>query len=361
MKEEEEKKHFESPQFKKILREYEALLNGDDSITLDAEELTDIAEYYSLMQRDSAAAKRCISYALNLYPEAVSPQIFEARLYLLDGDIDKARMICMAIPDQNHREVTYLWAELLVQENQPENALSYLEGRAELYDDDYEYYIYDAAYIFIDYSCFKEAYVLAHQLHNYAPDWYNTWELTADCLLGMAKFEEALKYINKMLDSNPFKAETWNWAAEAHIELQMYNEALNDVEYALALDSNCVRSLVLKGTAFIHLGNYETALQFINNALEINPSDEFVLTEKALCLLDMEQLEEAETTIIEAERIADGKSPDQLYIYEQHASILAAQERYEEAIEYINKASEIDKTVNYESILADYRKHIKSK
>ena len=74
--------------------------------------------------------------------------------------------------------------------------------------------------------------------------------------------------------------------------------------------------------------------------------------------MDMDQLDEAEQTIIEAERIADGKSPDQLYIYEQHAFILAAQERYAEAIEYIKMASSIDKTINYDSIIAEYQQHL---
>jgi len=358
LKYEEDIRHFDEPDFKETLRQYEALLDGDDSVCLEADELTDIAEYYILVQNDSEAANRCISYALSLYPEATSPLIFEARQYMQAGDMKKARLLCMAIPEQEHREVTYLWAEMLIQDKLAESALSYIENRACLYEDEYDYYLYDAAYIFIDYTCFKEAYVLAHQLHNYAPEWYNTWELTADCLLGMEKYEEALTYINKMLDADPFSTEAWNWAAEAHVELRQYNKAIDDTEYALAIDPQCFRSIVLKSTAFLNLHNYEEAIRLINQALEINPSDEFVLTQKAFCLMDMDQLDEAEQTIIEAERIADGKSPDQLYIYEQHAFILAAQERYAEAIEYIKMASSIDKTINYDSIIAEYQQHL---
>ncbi len=70
--------YFQEEEFKKNLALYEQMLQGGQSVYLEADELTDIAEYY-LVQNDTDKAMACIQYALNIHPGSIDPLIFLAR------------------------------------------------------------------------------------------------------------------------------------------------------------------------------------------------------------------------------------------------------------------------------------------
>ena len=93
-------------------------------------------------------------------------------------------------------------------------------------DEDRDYFIYDSAYIFIDYQLYDLALTFANILEEMSPNWYKTWQLQADVQLGLENNRSALSYLERMLDVDPFCVETWNWCAEAHTNLGEYNEAI---------------------------------------------------------------------------------------------------------------------------------------
>ena len=93
--------YFESEEFKETLARYEAALREGRPISMEAEELTDVAEYYMTKEREEDA-DRCIRTALEIHPDAIDPQIFVARRELFHDNIEKARELAAAI--QPHEE-----------------------------------------------------------------------------------------------------------------------------------------------------------------------------------------------------------------------------------------------------------------
>ena len=347
---------FKDPDFLENLHKYEEMMAGGPAVYLDADELTDIAEYYLIEKEDNERALACIDYALSLHPQATAPLIFQARQHLLDDDLETTQALCDAIPDQTHREVIFLNAELMVRRGQTREAIDYLMDKGKEQTEDYDYYLLDAAYIFMDYEAYEAASELADRLNSYAPDWYKTWMLTADVQLGLCNFGKALSCLNKMLDNDPFSTETWNWAAEAYTGIEKYEKAIEATDYALAIDPSNYRSLQLKGHANLHMEAYEKALSIYEEMLNIDPNDENTLAFMTYCYLCLGEVEKARQTIEEAERLSGGISPDQQVIYEQHANVLAALDRYDEAIHYIDLAEELggDSPNNYDSIRDDF-------
>lgn len=350
--------YLNDPDFVHALHQYEAMMAGGPPVYLDADELTDIAEFYLMNKDDEERALRCNEYALSLYPTATAPLIFQARQYLLKDDLDTTQRLCDAIPEQNHREVLFLNAEIMVRRDQLDEAVHYILQRGKLIDDDYDYYLYDAAYIFIDYNAFAQALALAQQLNAFAPDWYKTWEIMADSLLGLSRFGKALPYINKMLDADPFSIDTWNWAAEAYAGTEQYEKAVDATEYALAIEPGNTRALQLKGHAFLHMELYEQAIDIYNRVLDIEPNDESTMAFMAYAYLCLDQLDRAEEMILEAEKVGGPDSPDLQMIYEQHANVMAAMDRYDEAIVYIDKAEALggESPNDYDSIRQEFRR-----
>lgn len=316
-------KYFEEPEFKRVLAEYEAARETGMPVYMDAEDLTDIAEYYAMVAEDEESSNEVIDFALRLHPDAVDPQIFRARQFMLKGDHDKARELCDAISDQQHREVYFLRAELLVREKNAEEAFSMLFHLIETIVEDRDYFIYDSAYIFVDYHEYEWALAFANELEEMAPDWYKTWQLKADVLLGMENNLSSLKYLEKMLDVDPFCIESWNWSAEAYSNLGRYDKAIESTDYALAIQPDNERALQLKAWVLMQQGHSKQAHELYARLEIMNPDCEQHWLYDSYCMLDMDNVAAAEDLVKRAKNAANGMSPDQQAIYEQYAQVLS--------------------------------------
>ena len=90
--------YFDSKEFQDLLETYEHSVNAGEPVFMDAEELSDIADYYQFIgQADEA--EEAINLALSLAPGAIAPLTYRIHQALYEGDIDKAREYY----DQNRR------------------------------------------------------------------------------------------------------------------------------------------------------------------------------------------------------------------------------------------------------------------
>ena len=113
--------YFGEEEFKKNLAIYEAMLKDGSSAYMEADELTDIAEYY-LMKGFSEKAYDCIHYALKLHPGSVDPLIFLARQKMFADKLDEAIAIRNQITDQQDREVIFFNLELYLHQDKRQEA-----------------------------------------------------------------------------------------------------------------------------------------------------------------------------------------------------------------------------------------------
>jgi len=331
-------RYFETQEFKDILAKYETAREAGSPIYMDADELTDVAEYYALVAHDDHRADQAVELARQLHPEAVDPQIFQARQLMLAGDNQRALEICNAISDQQHREVYFLRAELMVRDGRNTEASNFLLDRSEEVTEDRDYFLFDSAYIFIDYHDSKSASVFAELLEQMAPKWFKTWELQADICLAEDNNEKALTYIEQMLDKDPFYLAAWNWRAEAYCGLQDFNKACESTDFALAVEPRNERALELKAWVLMRQGNLDEAHELYSQLRQMNPDSEIHCLYDSFCLFDKEQYDEAQKLIERAEELADGMSQEQTAIYEHHAHILSVLGNVDEALHYVDLA-----------------------
>ncbi|MGN1256259.1 MAG: tetratricopeptide repeat protein, partial [Bacteroidaceae bacterium] len=149
--EEENEEYFQSQEFRHSLARYEDALRQGEPIYMEADELTDIAEYYMTREREQDADK-VINLALALHPDSVDPQVFLARRQLFVGNTQEAWQISQAIIDQEDLEVKYLNAEIFIKEGRYREAVVYLLNVWRYMDDDRDQFLYDSAVIFMDYN-----------------------------------------------------------------------------------------------------------------------------------------------------------------------------------------------------------------
>jgi len=261
---EEDLSFFEENEFKEALAAYENMIQGNGSAYLDADELTDIAEYYMIHHREHEA-KACINYALELHPDSVDPQVFLAREQMFNGNIKKAWSICDLIENQDDREVQFLKAELLMRERKPQEAYEYLNKILATLKHGKRDFLKDSIEIFLDY----------------------------------AFFEEPIPLIETLLEENPYDIQGWMMMAEAQSGKNCYDEAIEATDYVLAIQDREPHAMLMKANALFQTDKAEDACLLYKEYCEICSDDEAARFLYAVCLISLEKYMEAKE-ILEA-------------------------------------------------------------
>ncbi|MBR5803440.1 MAG: tetratricopeptide repeat protein [Bacteroidaceae bacterium] len=268
--------YFEQPEFKDTLARYEAMTMRGERAYFDPEQLTDIAEYYATRNREKDA-ERVIDYALAMHPGSTDPMVFRARTYMLRGDLKTAYQVANSIPDQSDREVTFLYAELMLTEERQAEAQTLLVSSLlenETSHKEYALTVQDIIELHLDYNYFHEATSLA--LATLEKAQREQWKprttmivrsLAAECLRNAGRLEEAVVELNHMLDEEPFEVSNWLNLGNVYNQMERFGEAIDALDYALAIEPENLDALFSKGHSFALLGNEGKALEIYRTCL----------------------------------------------------------------------------------------------
>ena len=130
--------YFDTGEFKEMLRRYEQSRAAGESIYLEADDLTDIAEYYHAKGRLDEALG-AIDYALELFPGATLPLVFRARIALIkEQDAEKARRLIDRVDETDDPDYIYMAAEIMVFQKREKEADRFLTEQYAMLDDEEE-------------------------------------------------------------------------------------------------------------------------------------------------------------------------------------------------------------------------------
>lgn len=351
---EDDQSYFEEPEFKESLKKYESALRNGSPIYMDADELTDIAEYYMIRHQESRA-NDAISLAVQLHPQSVDPQIFLARQEMFHDRLEQAHRICDAIADQDDREVVFLNAELLIREQKVPEACNFMEAAYQKLDSQRTLFLYDCACILMDYTLWEEARIWTERVLQQQPQHQGALMLKAEIQVMTNQNEAAIEILNNILDQDPYRTPTWNLLAEAQGNLERYHEAMDSAEYVLAIDEENSHAMLIKANCQFHLNNLEEAHAMYQAFLQKNTDDDVVCYLDAVCLTHLNRYTEAAEMLHRANEIGGGLSREQFNIYMQQAHVESHLHHLSQAIEALQNAQEVvpDNTpFEYELLLA---------
>ena len=335
---EDDRAYFEDAEFKESLRRYESALSMGKSVYMDADELTDIAEYYMVNNKEKEA-NEAISIALDLHPGSVDPQVFLARQEMFHDRLDRAHEICDSIEDQNDREVAFLRAELMIREDEVEAAQEFLMDIHDGLDSGKADFLYDSACVFLDYDLFDEALVFATRLEGEHPRYSKTKPLLVDVLMAMENYEAAIPIINDLLDSDPYDTECWLCLAESQYAQGKWDEAMESAEFVLAITPDDRKAVVVKAKCLMETNTYDKAHDTLHAYLTRHPADSLVLYHDSVCLSFLERYDEALASIEKSLSGRYNDADDRLRAYLQLAYIQSKRRNAQKALAALDKAS----------------------
>ena len=330
-----DEEYFKGEEFQELLESYESSIDSGGNPFMDADDLVDIADYYS-WQGEYEKAESAIEQALELHPSATLPNVFKARKALSNGNFDEARRYADDIGDHDDPDYHYLQAEILIAEGNIEQADRYLRNYSKSVEpDEYEDFVRDCANLYIDYDIHEKAY--EWMMRSKGDDSDDFKELMARTLFGLGKYKDSERIFNELIDQHPFSKQYWNALASAQFMNEDYSESVTSSEYAIAIDPNDPDAIASKANGLLRLGNYEEALKYYQKYTELEPEDEFGLLHQGICLVNKGRNDEALPLLEGALLLAPEDSPFMVQICQELAFCYSARHEVDKALEMLDE------------------------
>ncbi len=332
--------YYDSPEFQEILKEYEEAVKTGEPVFTDAADLTEIADYYQLLDRDEEA-EMAIQEALRKDPGGVAPLTYRIHEALEQGDSAKAWEYLHQITDTYEPDYVYDKGEILIAEERADEAEDYfLQEMKKVPPQEIQDYILDVAKVFSDYGLNEKAMKwISKARENNATDFK---ELMAHTLFGLGKYKDSEKLFNELIDTDPFQKRYWTALAIAQFMREDYSAAIESSEYAIAIDPQDPDGLIGKANSLYRLSNYEASAEYYRRYLKQKPNDEFALLHLGTCLTTIGQHEEAIELLEKAVETAADDSPYLADICEELAFTYSEKGDVESAIAWLEKTDKMD-------------------
>ena len=286
--------YFEDPEFKDILAKYEGMVNDHTSIYFDAEELTDIAEYYASQNRE-ADAEKAIDFALLLHPSNTDALVFKARSLCIKGKLNEAYQVMNLIEDMSDREVKFLQADLMMEEGRMEEADEVFQELAETENESVEV-LMDIALSYMDANQKEMAFAWLEKLRTKGINETNNQkfrDIWCDYCMTFNEPSMALGAYQITLDEHPYSISHWNGLAKCHLMMNDIPQAHEAVDFSLAIDENNQEALEVKSFCFLQSENYEEAIVYCQKLMNITKDKCRMYAFLTKCYLELERTEEA--------------------------------------------------------------------
>lgn len=329
--------YLDSEDFRALLKDYEMMVEAGQPVFMDADDLTDIAEYYNCIG-EPKKSDDVIEYARSIAPDAASPLEFLAHKAINDGKLDEAQRYIDAIDDVSDPEYQYLQVEMcLAQDNLKEAAALADKYFSEMDEDDQDDFCFDLAHLYANYEYFKTAKGWFDMVEN-DEDCDDYLELQSRIAYGIGNYELCIDSINKLIDKDPYSKRYWNILSQAQIAKGNVSEAITSSDYAIAIDPNDANSLYTKAMGLLNNDNSKDAIVCLKKALDLTPDSYDVLMQLANCYVDKDDLLSALPYANRAVEVSRNFVYDNCEAYKTAILILASLNRPNEALAKIDEA-----------------------
>ena len=232
--------YFEDPEFKEALAKYEGMVENHTPAYFEADELIDIAEYYTLKGRHKDADK-AIDLTLQLHPENTDALVFRIRSLMLQNKKEEAKVVAQLMEEDRIEEAEEIFKQLAMDEEyEVDTLLDIIQDYTNANQEEYAGQWVDCLFAHSDMQTLPKT---NQRLRDVLCDYYSTFN----------KPDLAIPYLNMTLNEYPYSIEHWNELGKCHLQQCQYEEANEALDFALAIDDENTDSLTLKAFGILRL------------------------------------------------------------------------------------------------------------
>lgn len=321
------------------LNKFELMLKSNDLYFFDSIEFENIIHYY-LNNGKVALAKKAVKLALEQHPSVVALKLLRVEIYVLENKLNIAERYLDDIYElePNNEEVFIQKANILSKKDEHLKAVDCLKIALDLTSDDKSdiYSLLGMEFLFLDdFENAKEYFILC--LKEDETDYSALYNIIY-CFEFMQQYDEAINYLNKFLDKNPYCEVAWHQVGKLYFHIKEYKKALASFDFAIISDDLFIGAYLEKGKTLEKLERYTEAIENYTVTLELDDPTSFALLRIGKCY---EKLGHHKTA---AKYYHQTIKEDPLLDKGWMAIIdyYIKQKDYQKASYYVNKALEID-------------------
>lgn len=348
---------YQNKKFRENLKKFEEAQSLGKSVYLEPEEITDIAGYYYVLGNVGKAIST-IEYAIRMFPGALSPLVYRARIALLaENDPVKADEFAEMISDKSDLDYFFIKAEIMISDSRIDEADTYLKEVYEQLDDtDKADFVIDTAMLYADYEIVDKAQEWLDLSTEYEASDYQ--ELQGRIEMFKGNFDESERIFNRLIDTNPYSALYWNHLASSQFLHNDIQESIKSSEFSLAINPDDDEALLNKANGLFKLGNFIEAEKCYRRFIETCPGDEMGEMYLGITLLNQNKLNEGLVHLLKAEQLSPVGSKNLRDIYIELIYTLSSLHRYDECQKYITLFEQLEETSKDEAYVLRGHVHL---
>lgn len=328
----------DSPNNNVSLNKFESMLKTNNVLFFDSEEFENIIHHY-LNQGKVALAKKAIKLGLEQHPSSTNLKLFKVEVYVFENKLKEANQLLDAlyVLEPSNEEVYIQKANILSKEDKHEDAIKVLKIALNFSEEVSEIHaLIGMEYLLLD--DFEKAKQSFMSCLEEQPEDYSSLYNIIYCFDFLNENEEAIAFLNKYLNSNPYCEVAWHQLGKQYFSIKDYKKALSAFDFAIISDDRFIGAYLEKGKVLEKLKRYKEAIENYLLTLELDDPTSFALLRMGCCYEKLGKLDLAKQyyykTVKEDPLLDKGWIAITKFYLKQH--------NYQKALYYINKAINID-------------------
>ncbi len=320
------------------LVKFESMLKTNSVYFFDSMEFEEIIQHY-LDSGKNSLAKKAINLGLRQHPNSIMLKLLNAELLIFNDNLEEASKLLKELQaiEPTNDEIYVQQASILSKRDDHLGAIDCLKVALSFTDDEVDVYsIIGMEYMYLDnfdeaLSCFSKC--LEEDVEDYS-SLYNV----IYCFDMQSKHEEAIAFLIKHIDVDPYSEVAWHQLGRQHFILEQFEEALRAFDYAVLIDDLFVGAYLEKAKTLEQLGLFELAIENYKTTVELDDPTSFAFVRIGECY---EKLNKS-TQAIQFYKKAVHEDPLLDKGWTAITELYCKRKNYGKALYHINKALDID-------------------
>jgi tetratricopeptide (TPR) repeat protein len=330
---------FENEEFQVLLRKYEDMRSGVQSIFFDVEEFEQIIDYYlDDLQYDEA--KEAAKLGKQQHPTSVEIEYKFVHIYIEQGQPKKALALLEEIPvwEESNPERYFLKGTALSLLGKLKEAEVQFDRALEISADDTFEALLNISIAFENVRHFELAIKYLIQAYRQQPENLSVLYDLGYFYDRLHRFDESLKYYQRYLDLDPYSDNVWYNLGIVYHKLEQFEKAVEAYEFSIAINPDYASAYFNKASVWVNAEKFELAIKAYKEFLEVEPENTQAYCHMGDCYDQMDRLDDALAAFQKVIEL-DNTDPEGWF---GAGMVYMRQNRIQEAITYILKAIEFD-------------------
>ena len=320
------------------LSKFESMLKTNKVLFFDSEEFEEIILHYLDLGK-AALAKKALKLALDQHPKSTGLKLVQVEMLVYEDKLEQAEKLLNELYaiEPTNEEIYIQKANIYSKRDNHEKAVELLQIALKYTDDFADVYnLIGMEYLFMDNLEFaKDNFIKC--LEEDTDDQAALYNVVY-CFEFLDQNEDAIIYLNKYIDKNPYSEIAWHQVGRLNYGLKRYEDALRAFEFATLIDDEFLGAFMEKAKALERLKKYEEAIESYTRTIELDDATSYALLRMGKCYEKIGNkvlaLKYFNKTVHEDPLLDKG--------WIAITDFYVRQKKYQKALFYVNKALSID-------------------